>query len=92
MRENKGRIDVQAGQRFLADHYDTYEKKVGPDERTLCVPSMSRRADRNPGSHPTDAALAGRMSLTASLGHSCIIHFKAAAQLKKHPEFAWQQD
>ena len=36
MRENKGKIDVQAGQRFLADHFDTFEKKEDPDERTLC--------------------------------------------------------
>ena len=103
MRENKGRIDVQAGQRFLADHYDTYEKKVDPDERTLCG-----HIDLSPrGSQPwqppygiagavqskvTDAAMAARMSLTASLGHSCGIHFKAADHLKQHPEFAWQQD
>ena len=36
MEENKGKIDVAAGQRFLADHFDTFENKVDPDERTLC--------------------------------------------------------
>src|SRR5208282_3687273 len=33
MAENKGKIDVAAGQRFLADHYDTYTKKEEADER-----------------------------------------------------------
>ena len=36
MEQNKGKIDVAAGQRFLADHYDSFEGKVDPDERTLC--------------------------------------------------------
>src|SRR5439155_22753592 len=33
MEENKGKIDVAAGQRCLADHYDTFSKKEDPDER-----------------------------------------------------------
>src|SRR5262249_55951950 len=36
MTENKGRIDVALGQKFLADHYDTFDKKIAPSERTLC--------------------------------------------------------
>jgi hypothetical protein len=28
MAENKGKIDVAAAQRFLADHYDTFENKL----------------------------------------------------------------
>src|ERR1700689_2163897 len=35
MAENKGKIDVAAAERFLADHFDTYERKEDPDERTL---------------------------------------------------------
>jgi phospholipase B-like protein len=103
MRENKGQIDVRAAQRFLADHFDTYEKKTDPDERTLCG-----HIDLSPrGSQPwqppygiagavqakvTDATLGGRMSLTAALGHSCGLNFKAAEHLRKHPEFAWQKE
>ncbi len=34
--ENKGRIDVALGQKFLGDHYDTFSKKEEPNERTLC--------------------------------------------------------
>ena len=34
--ENKGKIDVSLAQIFLADHFDAYTKKEGPDLRTLC--------------------------------------------------------
>jgi hypothetical protein len=103
MRENKGKIDVAAGQRFLADHFDTYEKKADPDERTLCGHIDLSKRGSQPWQPPygvagavqskvTDAAMASRMSLTAALGHSCGINFKAADHLKKHVEFAWQKD
>ena len=36
LQENKGRIDVTLGERFLADHFDTYQGKISPGERTLC--------------------------------------------------------
>ncbi len=36
MEQNKGKIDVAAGERFLADHFDTFENKTQPSERTLC--------------------------------------------------------
>src|SRR5215471_181287 len=36
MAENKGRIDVALGQKFLADHFDSFDTKVEPSERTLC--------------------------------------------------------
>jgi hypothetical protein len=103
MEENKGRIDVEAAHRFLADHFDTYEKKVNPGERSLCG-----HIDLSPrGSQPwqppygvagavqskaTDTALAERMTLTAALGHACGIDFHAAEHLRKHPEFAWQKE
>lgn len=103
MRENKGKIDVAAGQRFLSDHYDSFDKKVQPNERTLCG-----HIDLSPrGLKPwqpeygiagavqakvADATMAQQMALTASLGHPCGINFKAAEHLRKHPEFAWQKD
>lgn len=102
MAEQKGKIDIAAGRRFLADHFDTFENKTDPDERTLCG-----HIDLSPrGSLPwvpqfgpagavmsklTDAAMAENMSLTAALGHSCGIGFKAAEHIRKHPEFAWQK-
>jgi len=102
MAENKGRIDVEAAQRFLADHFDTYTGKTEPSERTLCGHvDLSQRG--LPTWQPpygiagavqnkvSDAALAEQMSLVAAAGHACGITFKAAAHLAKHPEFAWQK-
>jgi len=103
MEQNKGKIDVSAGQRFLADHFDTYEGKVDPSERTLCghievsprgmgtwqAPYAPAGAVQN---KVTDAAGAEKMSLTAALGHSCGINYKAQEHLAKHPDFAWMKD
>ena len=102
LEENKGKIDVAAGQRFLADHYDTFSKKEDADERTLCG-----HIDLSPrGSEPwqprygiagavqnkvADATMAEQMSFTASAGHACGLHFNAASHLKAHPEFTWQK-
>ena len=103
MAENKGKIDLAAAQRFLADHFDTFENKEDADERTL-----DGHIDLSPrGSEPwqppfgmagavqnkaTDAKLAAEMSLTAAAGHACGMDFKAADFVRAHPEFAWQKD
>ncbi len=51
MSENKGRIDVALGQKFLGDHYDTFDKKNEPSERTLCGHiDLSVRGSENRGS------------------------------------------
>jgi hypothetical protein len=102
MEQNKGKIDVAAGQRFLADHFDSFEGKVNASERTLCghvdlsprgmgtwqLPYAPAGAVQN---KVTDAAGAEKMSLTAALGHACGMHYKAAEHLAKHPDFAWYQ-
>src|SRR6476469_4202064 len=36
MEQNKGKIDVAAGQRFLADHVDMFDGRTQASERTLC--------------------------------------------------------
>jgi hypothetical protein len=36
MEQHKGRIDIAAGQKFLADHVDTTTEVPHPSERTLC--------------------------------------------------------
>ncbi len=100
MDQYKSRIDVAAGEKFLTDHFDTYENKVAPSERTLCG-----HVDLSPRGMPTwqgpyapvgavqnkvtDAAGAEKMTFTAALGHACGLHFKAAEHLAKHPEYAW---
>jgi Phospholipase B len=102
MAENKGKIDVELAQKFLADHYDTYEQKIDPDEHTLDGHiDLSPRGDE-PWQGPygiagavqnkaTDAAMAAKMELTAAAGHACGMDFHAGEHLKAHPEFDWQK-
>ncbi len=102
MAEYKGRIDVEAAKRFLADHFDTYQQKEEPNERTLCG-----HVDLSPRGVPpwqppfgpagavqnkvTDSVLAEQMSLWAAAGHACGIAFDAEKHLAEHPEFSWQK-
>ena len=101
MQENKGTIDVAAGQRFLADHYDSFEKKVQASERTLCGHIDASPRGSKPWQPPYGPAGAVQSKVAdskpglwfnAALGHACGVHFKAAAHLKAHPEFAWQKE
>jgi len=102
MSERKGQIDVAAARQFLADHYDSYQKKDEPSERTLCGHNdLSPRG--MPGWQPpygpagtvqnkaADAAMAEAMAFWAAAGHSCGLDFAAKAHLDEHPEFAWQK-
>jgi Phospholipase B len=102
MADYKGKIDVAAAERFLADHYDTFDKRVEPDERTLDGHiDLSPRGQ--PGWQPpygtagavqnkvADAAMAERMSITVAAGHACGLNFNAAEHLRKHPEFSWEK-
>lgn len=98
MAEHRGKIDVAAAQRFLSDHYDVIQNKVDPNERTICGHNdLSPRGLGNwqppfgaagaVQAKVADAAMAERMSLAASMGHSCGIHFRAAAYLHRNPKF-----
>jgi Phospholipase B len=102
MAENKGKIDVAAAQRFLADHFDTFENKVDPDERTL--DGHIDLSPRGSGSwqppfgiagavqnKAADASLTAEMSFVAAAGHACGLDFKAADHLRAHREYSWQQ-
>jgi hypothetical protein len=100
--ESRGKIDVAAGQRFLADHYDTHARKEEPNERTLCghidlSPRGSKPWQPEYGAGGTvqskvaDAAMAEEMSFIAAMGHPCGLHFKAADHLKRHPQFDWMK-
>jgi hypothetical protein len=103
MAENKGRIDVAMAEKFLGDHYDSYEKRENASERTLCGHvdlSAHGLGDWQPPYGPAgavqnkvaDATMAEKLTLQAYAGHACGLHFKAAAHLAKHPEFKWQKD
>jgi hypothetical protein len=102
MAENKGKIDVAAAQRFLADHYDTYTNKEEADERTLDGHVDLSARGMQPWQPPygnagavqnkaADATMASHMSFTAAAGHACGKDFKAAEHLREHPEFNWEQ-
>lgn len=103
MQENKGQIDVAAAQRFLADHYDTFDDKTAPSERTLCghielSPRGSKPWQEAYGpagavqNKAADWTLVSKMSFTAAMGHSCGIDFKAKQHMQEHPAYAWEKD
>jgi hypothetical protein len=102
MRENKGKIDVAAAQKFLADHVDPLTGKNEPSERTLCGHvDLSPRgmgawqpAYGTAGAvqnKATDATMAAKLSFTAAAGHACGRDFNAAQHLAAHPELDWQK-
>jgi hypothetical protein len=102
MRENKGKIDVALAEKFLGDHYDAFDKKEQPDERTLCghVELSPRGASIwELGPYSPDGAVQGKamdsrmaeaLSFRARYGHPCGSDFLADRFLKEHPEFDWQ--
>jgi hypothetical protein len=102
MAEYKGKIDAPAAQKFLADHYDTYDQKDQASERTLDgeVDKSSRgMGDWQPPFAPAgavqnkvaDAEMIRRLSFTAHAGHASGDDFIAAELFAKHPEFEWQK-
>jgi hypothetical protein len=103
MAEFKGKIGVEEARRFLADHYDAYEKKPdAPSERTLCGHvDLSPRGMKpwqdefGPAgtvqSKAADATMIRAMELDAALGHACGLGFRAAEHLARHPQYEWMR-
>src|SRR5271165_237649 len=103
MAENKGNIDLALAQKFLADHYDTFDNKEQPRERTLCghidlSPRGSKpwEAEYAPAgavqNKAADSAMIEHMELSAAMGHSCGLDFHAKQHVEDHPEFGWEKD
>ncbi len=102
MKEYKGRIDVGLAQKFLSDHYDTYENKEQANSRTLCGHGdRSQHGEKvfdwgpyYPGGSvtgkATDSRMTAEMGFTARRGHPCGEDFLAEPFLKAHPEYSWQ--
>ena len=101
MKEHKGKIDVEIGQRILADHYDVYLNKVNPSSRTCCShyeldnrEYMSQH-DRPKPYQPlgaldgivTDTTLAKKMGFSARWGSSCGAPFFAKDFIQAHPQW-----
>ena len=103
VQQEKGTIDVLFAERYLADHFDSFEKKEKADERSLCGHmDTSPRGVKQWGDDPfdpdgavqgkaMDSAMAARMSFVAHAGHPCGADFLAAPFLEEHPEFGWQK-
>lgn len=102
MEQYKGRIDVAAAEKFLADHYDVRVGKESPSERTLC--GHIDVSPRGMGTWQTpfgpagavqnkvvDASMAQQMTLVAAAGHACGESFDSERFLKLHPEYSWQK-
>lgn len=101
--QNKGKIDADLAQKFLADHWDTYENKENRGERGLCghidVASHGIPEWEWPPYDPAgavnakaaDYSLAQKMSFRARAGHPCGEDFIADTFLKAHPEFEWER-
>jgi hypothetical protein len=103
MAEYRGKIDVETGKRFLADHIDARTKAAEPSARTLCGhEDLDAEASPEWDSPPfqpggacqskvTDSKLAEKLSFWACMGHACGVTFRAKSFLDEHPEFAWQK-
>jgi hypothetical protein len=103
MPRNKGQIDIELGEKFLADHWDTYEGKDDRNLRGLCG-----HGENSPTGDPVwaeppfspmgavtaqaaDSTMTRNMTLQARAGHPCGEDFIADKFLKEHPEFDWQR-
>jgi hypothetical protein len=103
MPEYRGRIGLEEAKRFMADHYDAYEKKPdSPSERTLCGHvDLSPRGMKpwqdefGPAgavqSKAADARMIRAMEMEAAMGHACGLHFRAEEHLKKYPQYGWMK-
>lgn len=99
---NRGKIDTSLAETFLGDHYDTYEKKIDPDRRTLCGHGDNEKVTLPESTSPPydpygavsgkvmDSQMAASMSFIARIGHPCGIDFNAGKFLAAHPEFSWE--
>jgi hypothetical protein len=103
MEENRGKIDVEAGKRFLADHVDARDGETVPSAHTLCghvdldnegAPEWEWAASYPGGAcqcKVVDSKLASGLTFWACMGHACGETFRAKSFLATHPEFEWQE-
>ena len=103
MPPSQGQIDVELGEKFLADHWDTYENKEDRDLRGLCGHGDNSPTGELAWAEPpyapmgavtaqaADSTMAQHMMLVARAGHPCGEDFLAEPFLKDHPQFEWQR-
>jgi hypothetical protein len=102
--KSKGAIDVEMVKQMEGDTYDSFTKKEGLNERSLC--GLVERSPRGipewdwgkfyPGgtaqAKAVDSRMAATMQIWAAMGHPCGHDFVAATFLKEHPEYGWMTD
>jgi len=103
VKKHYGKLDTALAEAYLSDHWDSFEKKVDADKRSLCGHEENspegEKAWGNPPYSPggsvtgkvADADMAAKMSFIARAGHPCGEDFLAASFLAKHPEFGWEK-
>src|SRR5437773_3618233 len=102
--KSKGKIDAAMVKQMEGDKHDAFEKKEGPNERSLC--GCVERSPRGipewdwgkffPGgtvqAKAVDSRMASTMQLWAAMGHPCGYDFAASAFLQEHPEYKWMSE
>jgi Phospholipase B len=103
LNESKGKLDVELAKQMLGDHFDSFQKKEEPNERTLCghVDASPRGVavwawgPNYPGGavqgKASDSAMAQQLRFVARMGHPCGESFQAKPFLAAHPDYAWQE-
>lgn len=101
--QHKGNITADIVKQFEADKYDAFEKRDGPNERSLCGV-----VDRSPRGIPewdwgkfypggtvqakvVDASSTEKMQFWAAMGHPCANDFIAEKFLNEHSEYQWMR-
>ncbi len=102
LNENKGKIDTDLAEIFLADHYDAFTKRTGANLRTLCGHGESSlEGEPAWGVKPYDPSgavqgkvidtrMAEAMTFIGRIGHPCGTNFDAAKFLNAHHDYSWQ--
>ena len=99
-----GKINVDAAERFEADHFDVYLGEKHPGERSLCGhweleskpiqqwPTVPNEAWGTVDAKVVDSKLAKQMTFMARWGSACGLAFDAPKFLAAHPQFDWMKD
>ena len=104
MAQHVGKIDLEAAERFEADHFDAFLGEEHPGERSLCGhwdlesrpyqqwPTVPNDAWGTVDAKVVDTKMAKRMSFMARWGSACGKAFDAPKFLADHPQFDWMKD
>ena len=104
MSEYSGKIDIQAAEKFEADHFDVYLGEEHPGERSLCGhwdlenkpiqqwPTEPNQPWGTVDGKVVDSTMAKKMCFEARWGSACGTAFDARKFLAEHPQYEWMKD